>query len=369
MKPNDAMHAAAGKGLRKKLLVTFFLRLGVFTLAYGAALVLCLFVLKYTIANFLYNRFPSNIYFGLVGFWQVFAVIGFLLGIAFITFLTVNRATGYLDALYQSIGVLLKQDESLVQLPEELQEAEQQLNALKVSAMTHAQHAKEAEQRKNDLVVYLAHDMKTPLTSVIGYLSLLEEAPDMPLEQRAKYTGIALEKAYRLETLIDEFFDITRFNLQTIVLEPEEIHLDLLLHQLADEFYPILAPQGKAARVACPEGLTLWADPDKLARVFHNILKNAAAYSYPDRLIEIEAREDAAQVVVSFTNVGRTIPKEKLDRIFEKFYRLDSARSTNTGGAGLGLAIAKEIVLAHGGAIAASSENERTVFTVTLPKK
>lgn len=230
-----------------------------------------------------------------------------------------------------------------------------------------ARDAQEAEQRKNDLVVYLAHDIKTPLTSIIGYLSLLDEARDMPVEQKEKYVTVTLEKSYRLEQLINEFFEITRFNLQSIILEKDLIPLHHMLMQVADEFYPLLAPKGQQAIVKIDEDITIYADGNKLARVFNNILKNAIAYSDPNSTIEISARNENNQTLISFTNSGKTIPPEKLKMIFEKFYRLDSARSTQTGGAGLGLAISNEIVQAHGGTITATSSNDTTVFTVMIP--
>ena len=225
---------------------------------------------------------------------------------------------------------------------------------------------KEAAQ-KNDLVAYLAHDLKTPLTSVIGYLSLLDEASDMPESQKAKFTHIALDKAYRLESLVNEFFEITRFNLQEIKLQRENIDLYYMLVQMMDEFYPILSAKGNTVTLQADESLSAYGDPVKLARVFNNILKNAAAYSTPDTEIQIVAKQDEEQVVVSIQNHGPTIPAEKLAVIFEKFYRMDEARTSNTGGAGLGLAIAKEIVLAHGGTITVQSINEMTTFTVSLP--
>lgn len=221
--------------------------------------------------------------------------------------------------------------------------------------------------QKNDLIAYLAHDLKTPLTSVVGYLSLLEEAPDMPAEQKAKYVHIALDKALRLEKLINELFEITRYNLHEILLETETIDLSYMLAQMADEFYPVLAAHGNTIRVNADDGLKVIADPMKLARVFNNILKNAVAYSDPDTAIEIQAAQENGVTRITFTNVGRTIPRQKLDVIFEKFYRLDDSRSSNTGGSGLGLAIAKEIVTAHSGTIAAASENRVTTFTVELP--
>ncbi len=221
--------------------------------------------------------------------------------------------------------------------------------------------------RKNDLIAYLAHDLKTPLTSVIGYLSLLKETPDMPREQQARYTDIALEKAMRLESLINEFFEITRYNLHEIVLEEERFDLGYMLMQMAEEFYPVLKPRGKSVTVRTAEDLLITADPDKLARVFNNILKNAVAYSYDNTEIEIHAQLQDDTVQVSVSNFGRTIPPQKLERIFEKFYRLDDARSAHTGGAGLGLAIAKDIVDAHGGSICVTSRNQVTTFTVVLP--
>jgi two-component system, OmpR family, sensor histidine kinase VanS len=217
------------------------------------------------------------------------------------------------------------------------------------------------------LVVYLAHDIKTPLTSVIGYLSLLDEASDMPPEQKAKYVGIALEKVYRLEQLIDEFFEITRFNLQSIVLSKGKINLSFMLQQISDEFYPVLTVQGKKTFVDAPDGLFLSGDADKLSRVFNNILKNAIAHSYNDSTIYIKAERKAENINISFTNDGDPIPAEKLEAIFEKFFRLETSRSSQTGGAGLGLAIAKEIVAAHGGIITAQSDASKTTFTVTLP--
>lgn len=252
-------------------------------------------------------------------------------------------------------------------LPKKYSKIEAQLIKIKAVTQKHQQLIQAEMQQKNDLITYLAHDLKTPLASVIGYLSLLDEAPDMPVEQKSKYTGIALEKAYRLEELINEFFEITRFNLQSIVLNKGKIKLAFMLQQLADEFYPMLTPQGKQVVIHASDDLILTGDADKLARVFNNILKNAIAYSYENSIINITAAQQADKMIITFTNQGAPIPPQKLDTIFEKFYRLDAARSTDTGGAGLGLAIAQEIVTAHDGMISVESNLENTTFTVKLP--
>lgn len=280
---------------------------------------------------------------------------------------SVSWSTKYFDEISAGIDKLTEESDAEITLSPELDFMENKLNQIKNYLEKQKKTALDAEQRKNDLVVYLAHDIKTPLTSVIGYLSLLDEASDMPPEQKAKYVGITLEKAYRLEQLINEFFEITRFNLHTIVLNKEKINLLFMLQQMADEFYPMLTPQEKQVSVNVPDGLTLWGDADKLARVFNNILKNAIAYSYENSVIDIFAKQQDKNIVITFTNQGNPIPQAKIETIFEKFFRLDSARSTNTGGTGLGLAIAQEIVTAHDGKISVESNPENTTFTVKLP--
>ncbi len=251
--------------------------------------------------------------------------------------------------------------------PKEYAEISTQMVEIKSTMQRHEQILKEEAARKNDLITYLAHDLKTPLTSVIGYLSLLDEAADMPTPQRAKYLRVTLEKAKRLEKLINEFFEITRYNLQSIALEEETIDLYYMLVQMTDEFYPLLQAHQNTITLDVDEEMTVYGDAEKLARVFNNILKNAVAYSYAGTPIKIRAQRTASAVQIDVQNQGKTIPAHKLERIFEKFFRLDESRSSNTGGAGLGLAIAKEIVTLHGGAISAASQNEVTTFSVTLP--
>lgn len=251
--------------------------------------------------------------------------------------------------------------------PKEYAEISSQMAELKPNMQRHEQMLKEEATRKNDLITYLAHDLKTPLTSVIGYLTLLDEAPDMPAAQKGKYVHIALTKANRLEKLINEFFEITRYNLQQIILEKERVDLYYLLVQMSDEFYPLLEAHGNTIKLSGDENLTVYGDGEKLARVFNNILKNAIAYSYADTEITVTVSQMAQEAQIVIGNHGKTIPPQKLQSIFDKFFRLDDARATNTGGAGLGLAIAREIVQLHGGAITASSENEWTSFVVTLP--
>ena len=278
-----------------------------------------------------------------------------------------NWFTKYFDMINQGIDALLS-DDAQIFLPPEMAATERKLNAMKLELKQRTLEAELANQRKNDLVMYLAHDIRTPLTSVIGYLNLMAEAPDLPVEQRTKYMDITLDKAYRLEKMINEFFEITRYNLQQINISKENVDLYYMLVQLSDELSPVLSANGNSTTLKMDENITVYADPDKLARVFNNILKNAAAYSLPDTEIIIFVEERDDMVAISFINKTQPIPREKLSSLFKKFYRLDESRSSNTGGAGLGLAIAREIITLHGGTLTADSENNTIIFTVTLPK-
>ena len=210
------------------------------------------------------------------------------------------------------------------------------------------------------MIAFLAHDLKTPLTSVLGYLELLRDEPGLSEEQRAKYTGIALDKARRLEELVGEFFDINTMDLTLQKRDP--VQISFLLEQLADEFYPLFAEKELECIPDIEPHLVVEGDGDKLARVFDNVLRNAVSYSAPGGPVGLSARQVEETTVVTISNEGLEIPEGELSNIFQKFYRLDAARSTRTGGAGLGLAIAKEVVELHGGSIHAESTGRRTAF-------
>lgn len=292
-------------------------------------------------------------------------VIG--LGLIVICIWNVHKVLKFLDEIISESIKLASPESGQIRLSVSLNDVQNKMNQIREDAMKSAADAKEAEQRKNDLIVYLAHDLKTPLTSVIGYLTLLRDEPQISAELRTKYTGVALDKAERLEMLINEFFDITRFNLTQISLEFENVNLTRLIEQTAYEFKPILAEKGLFWDLSVSDNIYLKCDADKIARVIDNIIRNAVNYSYPDTCIKLDLRKIEKSVVFSVENKGKTISSEKLDRIFEQFFRIDSSRGTGTGGAGLGLAIAKEITELHGGTITAVSSNETIRFTVILP--
>ncbi|MGN1165634.1 MAG: sensor histidine kinase [Lachnospiraceae bacterium] len=313
-----------------------------------------------------------DLYWRLIGDNKIFfMIVGFLLLFALFFYVALSKMTKYLDQVGDGIENIISDSNEPVHLITELKPIEIRLNEIKATIRRQELESVESEQKKNDLVLFLAHDLKTPLTSVVAYLTMLDAHPDMNPEEREKYIHIALEKSQRLGDLINEFFDITRFNLQNIELEPVDINLSLMLEQLADELYGVLQEKHLECEVDVEENLEVYGDPDKLARVFDNILRNAIAYCYENTKIFIAAKMKGKDIEIIFTNEGDKIPGNMLQTIFEKFYRVDGSRSksSGTGGAGLGLAIAKEIVELHGGRVMAKSDDLKTQFIVTLPSR
>lgn len=295
------------------------------------------------------------------------SVIVCLFGWLAITLVFVVRLYWHLKEVIEASEQLVYQPKQPIVLSPFMKSVQDELNMVREQTLRNSYLAKEAEQRKNDLIVYLAHDLKTPLTSILGYLTLLLDEPQLSKEMRSRYTGIALNKAERLESLINEFFEITRFNLTVMTLETETVNLSRMLEQIASEFVPILTEKGLTCNTVIEPNVTLVCDPDKMERVLDNLIRNAVNYSYRDTTVQLSMRCIDRCVEIQVMNRGKTIPKEKLSHVFEQFFRLDSARSSVTGGAGLGLAISKEIIEKHGGNISVTSENENTIFTVCLP--
>ena len=299
-----------------------------------------------------------------VAIWGTTLII---IGMFLLAYRSISKPLDYLDEVIEAAEQLAHPDETPIHLSIPMEGVQDELNMVREGALRSAMYEREAEQRKNDLIVYLAHDLKTPLTSVIGYLTLLRDEPQLSPDMRAKYTGIALDKAERLETLINEFFEITRFSLSQMTLQEESVNLTRLLEQVTYEFQPALREKELTWDLELAHDVVISCDSDKIQRLFDNLLRNAVNYSYPGSCIRVSLDKSSTQVEVCVENQGQTIPKEKLDRIFEQFFRLDSARSSSSGGAGLGLAIAKEIVELHGGSIRAESADQRVSFLVTLP--
>lgn len=224
-----------------------------------------------------------------------------------------------------------------------------------------------AETSKDQLVLNLAHDLRTPLTSVLGYLDFILRNEELTPEQVKHYVTIAFTKSRRLERLIDELFEITRMNYGMLTLDTQPLDLSELLTQMQEELYPVFEKSRLTARMEIQPDVRITGDGELLARVFENLLTNAARYGTDGRYVDIVCRTEEKEAVVRMTNYGDSISPEELPHLFEMFYTGDRARSGQSGSTGLGLFIAKNIVERHKGRISAESDAVHTTFEVRLP--
>ena len=359
------------KGLFKekmKLVGQVILRIIIY---YIISILFYIVVLDGVLGNFLGNslyRINYDLYYWCVTSKETIFIVYLITVFIFALYRFFSLKVENREKLYSSLDNILDESSQNVELPDEMIKFSEKLNKIKYEYALSKKMAKEAEQKKNDLIMYMAHDLKTPLTSVIGYLTLLNEEKRISKDLQEKYMKIALDKSIRLEELTNQFFEITRYNLNNMPINKIQLNLSILFDQLIEEFYPMLEDRKLELKVNKPNTLIYNADGDKMARAFGNLLKNAISYSYENTVIEIEMIDNEENIEVTFRNKGATIPEYKLEKIFDKFYRADESRGTNSGGAGLGLAITKEIIELHNGTISANSENETIEFVINLRK-
>ena len=294
----------------------------------------------------------------------VYIYIAIVLSIIIYRF--ISKYMDNINQVYDSLDLILKEDNETIKLPNDVSQFAEKLNDIKYNYIATKNSERDAQQKKNDLIMYMAHDLKTPLTSIIGYLTLLSDEKDISKELQEKYIKIALDKSLRVEELINQFFDITRYNLHSMPINKKEINISYLLQQLIDECYPMLEKNDLKCSLDAPEKVMYLGDGDKLARAFDNLLKNAINYSYKGSTVEIILEQKNNKIFIAFKNKGDKIPQYKLEKIFEKFYRGDEARVSSTGGAGLGLAITKEIIELHDGTIKVKNDDEYIEFDIEL---
>jgi len=226
---------------------------------------------------------------------------------------------------------------------------------------------RESERTKNELITNIAHDLRTPLTSIIGYLELLSLKTDIPEEQRRQYTDIAYTKARKLQKLIEDLFGFTKLTYGKIAMKVERIDIVKLLSQMMDEFYPGFMEKGlKYELTSNVNSAVISADGTLIARLFDNLINNAIKYGSDGKRIDVKIHASQQTVDIAVINYGKVIPEEELPHLFEKFYRVEQSRNKNTGGTGLGLAIAKSIVDMHDGQIHVESDLRGTRFIVRL---
>ena len=353
-----------GKNLSKQLMRRFFIHM----LIYATVVLLGLLFSYIWCKNRVWN--PSLEYYilnevenNLVSVILIF----FLIGCVIIACVHFAKIAKMMEKMVGAVDDMYTERVDSISLPPLFQEVENKLNLILGDIRESRAAAKAAEQRKNDMLVYMAHDLKTPLTSVLGYLALLKEDQHISMEQRNKYLAIAWNKANRLESLINDFFEVTRMNLSSMALEYSDINMSRMVEQIFYEFRPLFREKRLIYELDLDEDVMLFCDVEKMERVLDNLIKNAINYCYPNTKIQVSLKrkgENGLQAVIR--NKGKTIPREQQKQLFEQFFRMDSARSSGTGGTGLGLAIAKQIIELHGGRIRCESENEEIAFIFTI---
>jgi signal transduction histidine kinase len=288
-----------------------------------------------------------------------------------INYLFARRTTKRLNAIYNAV-LQIQQGEYNVLLPNDnkdpLGELEHNINSLALQIDDTLKRRKEVEQSKDDFIVNIAHDLRTPLTSIIGYLSFISEKQLAP-EISAKYAGVAFEKSQQLERLIESLFDIAHLTIDTLQITKEELDLKKFLLQKQDELYPLLSAADMEMRLVLSDSVSkIHADGVLLARVFDNLINNAIRYAKEGRYVDVEAEVLRDMVRISFITHANPVPADELEKIFDKLYRLEKSRATGTGGTGLGLSISRRIVELHGGTLTARQAEHGTAFDIYLPK-
>lgn len=306
-----------------------------------------------------------------IGDVNFFLIIFIPLSIMFFFFLT-RPYVKYFDEISNGIHHLANGDftnEVHVSSNDEFGYIAREINVASEKLKEAVERGDFAESSKDQLIVNLAHDLRTPLTSVLGYLDLILKDENLTKEQIKHFSTIAFTKSERLESLIDELFEITRMNYGMLQLDKRPIDISELLIQLEEELYPLLEKKGLEARLNMDSYLPISGDGKLLARVFENLLTNAIRYGYDGKFVDVNAYIESEEVVVQIINYGDSIPEEDLPYLFDMFYTGDKARSEQQGSTGLGLFIAKNIVEQHDGKISAESNVIRTIFEVRLPKE
>ncbi|USB31952.1 HAMP domain-containing sensor histidine kinase [Paenibacillus sp. YPG26] len=224
-----------------------------------------------------------------------------------------------------------------------------------------------AEQTKNELITNVSHDLRTPLTTITGYLGLIDQDRYRDEVELRYYNNMAYEESLRLKQLLEDLFEYTRLRNREMTLNKSRINLVEMLHQITAQFQWQLGESGMESRLFFEQNqMIVIADGDKLRRVYENLISNAIRYGNEGRYLDIRGRIEGQEAVIDVINYGEPIPDSDIPRLFERFYRVEKSRDKNTGGSGIGLAIAKHIVDLHQGSIRAASDEERTVFTVRI---
>ena len=252
----------------------------------------------------------------------------------------------------------------------EMDEVVSSINHLVDSTVKAIEEERKIEKSKDELITNIGHDIRTPLTSVIGYLGLIENQQYHSQEELARYAHVAYRKAQQMQSLVQDLFTYTATRQTTTEIKPVQVQVLRFMEQLVADFE--LNAREKAIELRLdirPQNLLASFDVDKMARVFHNLLSNALKYGAGAHYIELLAYQEEDYIYFKVKNDGQALDKTELEDIFQRSYRADQSRSANQPGTGLGLAIVRNIVELHHGRVYAEVEGKETIFTIEIPQK
>ena len=302
-------------------------------------------------------------------------VLGFIAGAGLfilIIFRLTRDKVAYIEYLSECLGEISKGNLNYkieVIGEDELAEVAQSITHMEKELKYQIEAQMQAEKSKNELVTNVAHDLRTPLTSIIGYIGLVKDGGGHDKEDQVKYLDIAYTKAEKLKVLIEDLFELTKFHQQAIKLKKEKISLSNLMNQLIEELMPLASDKNIEIETYIDStGTTAEVDIQKMTRVFENLIENAIKYSPQGEAIYVELRAIGDKIYVAVSNAFENISPEEVSLFFERFYRADKSRNSMAGGSGLGLAIAKNIVELHGGEIGATINEDLISFKIGLPR-
>lgn len=305
--------------------------------------------------------------------YNIVAILIFTIGIGvfLIIFLSlVNSKIKYIKYISQQVSKIANEELGLsleVKGNDELAELCKNINSMSKQLKDKFEYEIEIKNAKTELITNVSHDLRTPLTAIIGYLDILKSKKYKDIEQEKEYLSSTYNLSIKLKKLIDELFEYTKLSSSGIELKFEEIDLGLILNQMLGEYVPVFEAKGLSVITDIDEKLYTKVDVEKIVRVFDNVLNNAEKYSIKPSEIIVNAETRADDIYISISNKGEHINQDKLKRMFDKFYRVDVSRSSNVEGSGLGLAISKKIIELHNGDIWGECDGELIRIYIKLP--
>ena len=354
------------KNIRWKILLLFLL-----SIITSIVVVVILLLVARVLSNDYDLRKILKLLDSTIGWIPISIIIGLILFIIFF-FIYTKKSIYYLEEINRGLKRIAEGDLNTkipIRTENELGQLARNINSMSKHLNKSIQEERNAENAKNELITNVSHDLRTPLTSIIGYLGLISNDEYKDELSLRYYVDIAYNKSLELKNLIDELFEFTKISYGGLKLNLERIDIGQLIEQLTEEFIPILNDAGMECRIISnSEKLYTMADGNLLVRVFENLLTNAIRYGKEGKYIDIEILGEKNNIIINTINYGDDISKTDIPNIFERFYKIDKSRSKESSGTGLGLAIAKNIIELHNGDIIVYSQNGKTEFQVILER-